>query len=126
MKWYRYEDARYSSGVDEWDNSLGSHVEVHLHTFDVIRETKTGVWLLSFGVKRFAKLEARKRFACPTIEEALESFLARKARQSSIYKARLEDIEEAIYKAKEDFELRKREKLKRPYDYTEHVSKLPW
>jgi hypothetical protein len=65
----------------------------------VVRETPKGVWLAvcpPFSDKRFVRTDARRRFACPTVEEAKASFIARKNRQASIYQTRRERAEEAI------------------------------
>lgn len=45
---------------------------------------------------RFVLLESRKRFACPTKEEALESFIARKEKQISIYNSKLKRAKESL------------------------------
>ena len=57
--------------------------------FQVLRRTERGVWLVTgeFGRPRFVLDRAIKRFACPTIEEALESFRARKIKQAAIHRA---------------------------------------
>lgn len=107
--WYRFENQRYAPPVDEWGDPIwgarGEH-KVHRRVFKVVGVTPKGVWLtFTYGKdhfafderdKRFVLLEARKRYACPTIEEAKESFIARKTRQARIYRARMEDAEEAI------------------------------
>ena len=95
--WYRYED--YLS-ADDW----GSYVNVRLRTFEVIKETPKGVWLRLYeftNMKRFVRNDSRKKFACPTREQALESFLARKTKQAKILKAQLRRVEEAIQIAKQ-------------------------
>lgn len=47
---------------------------------EVTKTTPKGVWLGD----RFVLRDVRKRFACPTLHEALESFVARKDRQIRI------------------------------------------
>lgn len=107
---YRYEDVAVSTGYDEWGYSSGSRVELYLREYPVLRETPKGVWIsLSCGefhalgdqCERFVLLGARRRFACPTREEALDSFLARKRRQLSIHKARIRHVESAIAAAED-------------------------
>jgi hypothetical protein len=91
-KWYRYQD---SLGGDDW----GTHVSVHLFEYTVVKETPKGVWLALFefsSLKRFVLLDARKKFACPTKEEAMESFLARKRKQVKILSNQLRHVKEAI------------------------------
>ena len=95
--WYRYEDRRYAEPVDEWGDSYGTgRLEVNLIKIPVRKHTPKGVWLGWSAPGRFVLTSARKRYACPTAEEAKESFIARKKRQASIYRARLRDAEEAI------------------------------
>jgi hypothetical protein len=96
--WYRYEDRRYAPPVNEWDEIVGrGTVEIKLREFRVLKHTPKGVWLEGyFGGKRFVLNDAYRRYACPTIEEAKVSFRARKAKQISIYKHRIEDAEEAL------------------------------
>lgn len=91
--WYRYEDRLYSRGEGE-----PSELRVTLRMYEVIKTTPKGVWLMSFGPNRFVLKDARKRFACPTIEEAKASFIARKKRQISIYTARVHQAEHAVRK----------------------------
>lgn len=92
--WYRYED-RLSG--DDW----GTYVNVNLRQFEVVRETPKGVWLRLYEYSdmsplRFVLRESRKRYACPTKEQAMESFLARKRKQMRILKQKLQHVEEAI------------------------------
>ena len=105
--WYRYEDHLVSLGYDyEYDRSWGSRVEIRLREFEVLRKTPKGVWIdLGCGVfsggERFVLASARKRYACPTKEEARESFIARKKAQARIYEAGARRAKEAL-KALED------------------------
>lgn len=96
--WYRYDDIRYAAPLDEYENPVGpGRVEVELRSYQVQRVTPKGVWLSRyFGDPRFVRLSARKRFAYPTPEEALESFVARKTRQLSILQAQAEKVERAL------------------------------
>ena len=66
------------------------------HEYPVVSVTPTGAWIDVFGRKRFVKLNARKRYACPTEVEALESFRARKRRQIRILKHNLAAAEAAL------------------------------
>lgn len=104
--WYRYDDVRYAALLDEYERPCGPGVlEVKLREYKVIRHTPKGVWLaFSFGPlsafssaeRRFVLNDARKRFACPTIEEAKQSFIARKTRQARIHHARAKQAEDSI------------------------------
>jgi hypothetical protein len=95
-KLYRYEDAIYSGGVDEWDNPLPGYVRVKLVELEVVKVTPKGVWINRARCKKFVLLTARKRYAAPSKEEALKDFLARKNRQLSILKNRVANVEGAI------------------------------
>jgi hypothetical protein len=92
-RWYRYEIVRYSNGVDEFDDPLPGHsVTVELRGFMVLRHTTKGVWIKTgAGDERFVLKNARKRFACPTKQEALDSFIARQRRMISILEAQVKD-----------------------------------
>lgn len=101
--WYRLEDVHYAGGggYDERGEPIRGegYVDVIVHTYRV-KHTPKGVWLLGAGrygrPDRFVRRDANKRFACPTMEEAKESFIARKKRQASIYEARLKSAHKAI------------------------------
>ena len=88
---YRIVDRRVSLGVGEFDNPLGSNVHLYVQVYPVDKRTPKGAWINANGAKKFVLLEARKQFACNTLEEALKSFLARKSRQVRIYHTRLDD-----------------------------------
>lgn len=104
--WYRYEDVHYAAPADEFGDSLGhGSCEVRLREFEVLRTTPKGVWLsmalgefriISEPLERFVLRDARRRFACPTKEEAMESYKARKRAQIRIYKARAARAERAL------------------------------
>lgn len=96
--WYRYEDVRYAPPVDEFDNPMGvSRVELRLWQFPVRKATPKGVWLDNVGAGqggRFVLRDGHKRFACPTLEEARVSYIARKNRQILILQAALRRAEQ--------------------------------
>lgn len=87
--WYRYEDRRYASAYGDGPGE----VRVVLQEFRVRKVTPKGVRLDN---DRFVATAARKRFACPTKAEAMESFLARKKRQRAILSAQLRNVEKAL------------------------------
>lgn len=104
--WYRFQETYYAAPVDEFDQPYGEGtVEVKLQKYVVVRETLKGVWLvMQWGdftgtEKKFVLVGSNKRYACPTIEEAYDSFMARKLKQISIYKARIKGVEKAIHAA---------------------------
>lgn len=109
--WYRYEDQLVGS-YDAFDDRVtGSSTKLQLVEYKVGRVTPKGVWLGHFfGMPnpdnvdtrgcRFVRLDAHRRHACPTKEEALQSFLARKERQLSILCKQVQRVKEAIQLAK--------------------------
>lgn len=99
--YYRYRDYLVSKGVDpETEASYGSHVELDCDEYKVLRTTPKGVWIeLYDGQERFVRNDSRKKFAHPTQEEALDSFIARKERQISILAAQRRSAKEALIKA---------------------------
>jgi hypothetical protein len=80
--WYRIEDGSAQNWVRE---------------FVVAKVTTCGVRLSDgFSKPRMVLEGARRRFACPTREEALESFIARKRRQLKILRAQIQRVERAL------------------------------
>lgn len=100
---YRYEEVGYSPGCDQFDNPYpGCNLRVELRKYRIARVTPCGVWIdtsYSFGDPvgdKFILLSANKRFACPTLEEAAESFKARKRRQIQILSTQLKRVQTAL------------------------------
>lgn len=90
--WYRYDYTAPYPGV-----------EIHLQEYPVLKKTPKGVRLdIWFGYKpekekgKFVLFDSTKRYACPTIEEAKASFIARKEKQLKILKNQIRDIECAL------------------------------
>jgi hypothetical protein len=92
-EWYRYEDVRYAALFDE---TGPGRLAVELRRYPVVRTTPRGVVLDVYGMERFVRAIAKKRFACPTQAEALASFMARKRSQAAICEARARDARQAI------------------------------
>jgi hypothetical protein len=92
MKLYRYEASKVYDYLPD----------LRLKEYEVIKETPCGAWIrLLDGVyiKKFVNLKARKKYACLTIEDALESFIRRKKRQILILKHQLEMAESGLRQA---------------------------
>ena len=96
MTFYRFVDYGVSVGSEEY--GFSSRREVFLREFRVIKETPKGAWIeVSFaGDKRFVRLDARKQYACPTVELARQSFIARKKRQIKILTTQLGNAKLAL------------------------------
>lgn len=94
--WYRFEHRWTASRLDIDGEPYGpSRLEVHCYKFRVIKHTPFGV-ILDTGNHRFVKNEGKKRYACATREEALESFKARKQRQALILGHQLNGAKKAL------------------------------
>lgn len=115
-KWYRYEEKHWAAPTDEYGDPIrgGGSTTLELIEFNVVRFTPKGAWIShpwlfepsyredgSYKApgKRFQLRICRKRFACPTKKEALESLIARKTRQISIWQAQINQKEKAIQAA---------------------------
>lgn len=83
---YRYEDRMFSE----------MSVMLVEYAFPILKHTKCGVWIEVFWQKRFVNLNSRKRYACPTKQEALASYHARKRRQVGILRHQLKRAEAAL------------------------------
>lgn len=94
---YRFEDIKYAAPLDEYDRPIGEgELRVHLREYQVVRETPKGTWIKGPIGEKFVRKKATKHFACPTIEEARESFIARKKRQALIHQTRVNRALKAI------------------------------
>jgi hypothetical protein len=84
--WYRYDEMESTTGV-----------RVYQTKYRVLKHTPCGVQLDVWGFPRFVLARARKRFACPTDEEARESYMARKRRQIGILEAQLRRAKRGLH-----------------------------
>lgn len=100
--WWRIEAKSYSVVIDADREEYGSTPpRLEAMWFEVIKTTPKGVWLAD----RFCLRDARKRFACPTLHEAIESFVARKDRQIRILSNQLASAQKRREEAATYFEL---------------------
>lgn len=98
--WYRYTDSIVSSFDAEYEYVVARSVRLSLNEYRVIKHTPKGVWLdVGIGDRRLVLRNSRKRFACPTKKEALESFIARKECQIKIFEHRLQTARTALAQA---------------------------
>lgn len=95
MKFYRFEDVLFA-GMPYEDPGGGEHfgpssLQIVCYVCDLIKETASGYWITQgYSGKCWVSKRGKKRYAYPTKEEAWRSFKLRKARQISIYAARLD------------------------------------
>lgn len=86
---YRFDDVSYASSNEDGDYSTSSeHVE--LTAYPIHKLTFKGWTLESYSGsrRRWVSGFTSKRFALPTVEEAMKSFIKRKTRQAQIYESR--------------------------------------
>jgi hypothetical protein len=116
-RWYRVDGVMYAAPLGEFGNPIpgGSRADVVVQHFYVIRYTPKGVWLdssvrladadtpppkqpfkMAHPYARFQAYSSNKKFACPTLEEAYESFFRRKEREVSIYRGRISVIDRQV------------------------------
>lgn len=94
---YRYQDTAYSLGTTELGDPVpGYNLQVDLHTYPVVKHTPKGTWIEHCFGRKFVLRGARRKYAHPTKEEALESFRARKRSQIRILRNKLERAERAL------------------------------
>jgi hypothetical protein len=83
---WRCEAKRYSVVVDADREEYGvTPPRLEMQWFQINRRTPKGAWIDG----KFVLLSATKRWACPTEDEAIESFKARKRKQISILASKL-------------------------------------
>jgi hypothetical protein len=91
---YRVHDNGFESRNAE--HCSYDHVsDTYCFVYKVLHVTECGAWIKRGDGKKFVLLDARKTFACETVDLAVESFRARKVRQMSIMRARIHRIESA-------------------------------
>lgn len=97
--WYRYEDYLEGQGYTDVTGDhvhTGYEVRVRCWRLQVLRKTPKGTVVLApGGERRFIADHWTKKYACPTRQLAVESFVARKTRQASIYERRASDARKA-------------------------------
>jgi len=98
---FRIEDVNYAGPLDEYDMPTPGRLAIEIEAIPIRSVTKCG-WTIEARNGhgwRFVSRETRKRYALPTWREAVESFVARKERQASIYEARASKARYAIREA---------------------------
>lgn len=98
---YRYVNHCVSIGVDEWDESLGSRMELYCERYTVESVTPKGCRIHAptghdchWGIRPVMD-HYKNKFAYPSKGEALLGFIARKKRQQQILQSRLNGAAEA-------------------------------
>ncbi len=95
---YRYDAVEYASlGRDgDYEPSKIPNPKIELSEFSLVKETPKGYWIC-YGkqggttiFKRWVSKTSKKRYAYPTKQEALQSFIKRNQRRIGILKWQLE------------------------------------
>lgn len=108
-KLYRYEANLVSAGVDQWDESLGSYMELYCWDFEVTKVYPKGAYIQGYFFKSSGEEYGGRpvmdhyinKYAYPTKAEALLGFIARKRRQQSILMGQLARSKQAQSKAEQ-------------------------
>lgn len=100
--WFRARGEVQTRSYDPYDErffNITPRITVRMDAFEVLRTTPKGVWLdvptawHADERRRFVRREARKRWACPTRAEAIESLRARNSRRRTILSNQLKHAE---------------------------------
>lgn len=92
--WYRMEGVQHAPLIDDFGNAVGpSRIDVVIHQYEVSHHTPCGVRLESGKVVLHRH---KKKFACATVEEAKQCFLAKKNRQIKILSTKVNAAKQMI------------------------------
>jgi hypothetical protein len=107
MKFYRYESRRYSVTICPDREIFGtSKAELQLIEFKLHSETPKGHWIGIWGGKdTWVSKTSKKRYAHPSKDEALQSYVARKKAFVRHSKNRLRRAEEDLALVEKDLDI---------------------
>jgi GR25 family glycosyltransferase involved in LPS biosynthesis len=99
IEWlYRYREEQVEEFWNDQPSEAALSMRLYLHTYRVLKHTPCGCWIdLRMNMRKFINLTANKKWACPTLEEAMESFMARKKRQVHILRNQLLRAEASLH-----------------------------
>lgn len=101
--WFRVEELDKSGGGfdvhGDYHHDRSFTLSLYVRSCRIIRHTPKGVWVEGNDGPRWINREARKRWACPTVEEAVVSFQARKRKQIRILGNQLQVAKMALSNA---------------------------
>jgi len=118
IEFYRYETVdrtptSYDINGEVIPNRNHWDIRLELQTFNLVKETKKGYWICSGNPNQVNKLKeeaywvsktAKKRFAYPSKEQALKSFICKKELQIKILNMRLSEAISGKRMAKHELE----------------------
>ena len=100
LGWYfRLHEQSYSQIVDADREEYSSYTVVEIEAFPVIRKTPKGVYICGRKNQELILDHWKRKFAHPTWQEALVSYVARKRRQHQIHMARAASAEANLRRA---------------------------
>jgi hypothetical protein len=103
MVLYRYVERQMDEIYDTRPPHASRSMRLYLNSYPIIKFTPCGCWIRRYGdVKKFVNLNAVRKWAHPTKEEAMKSFEARKKRQVLILRNQLLRAEASLYLKAED------------------------
>ena len=107
IKYYdvpRYdEQGRFQGDISDWPVLLrasgnyrpyGAGIEISVARHPILRYTPSGVWIYTWGGKKFVNLRAGKQWASATEVEAIDQLWHRKRTQVRILESRLTEAKE--------------------------------
>ncbi len=96
---YRYYERKVGVLDHYGEDIIDSYLKLSLDKYPVLKRTPKGAWIRHYGPfssRKFVLLTARRKFACDTKADALESFIARKESHIRHLRARLTTAEKAL------------------------------
>lgn len=105
---YRYREQQIDGFTGNKPVNAVKAMRLYLDSYPVIKTTPCGCWIdRGYGYKKFVNLNSRKKWAHESIEDAMQSFIARKESQVAILRHQLLKAESALLlQAKDALRLR--------------------
>jgi hypothetical protein len=105
---YRYREMQMDEIHSDDIHAAAKAMRLYRDSFPVIKHTRCGCWIdIGYGQKKFVNLDARRKWAHASLEDAMKSFTARKKRQITILRHQLLKAEASVLlKAKDAHLLR--------------------
>jgi hypothetical protein len=100
---YRYREAQMDEIHSDDVRAASKAMRLYLDSYPVLKHTRCGCWIaLGYGRKKFINLDARRKWAHKSLEDAMKSFAARKKRQVTILRHQLLKAEASLLLRAED------------------------
>jgi len=96
MKLYRYITSDEPSVLPGFPK-----VDVVLLSFNVVKTTPGGFWIMVGNTRKWVSNNCRKRFAYPTLEDAMQNYQKRTDKYRRILSYRIKVLERALKLAEE-------------------------